>query len=171
MTVRKNGRRSIHVERMAGCGACGADRGGSCRIGFSSAGYSACRNRTGLRLLPLVITQSSLGAAVSVSWQRFVGAALGGVVGTILASHFGANVRVFAIAVFLVGLLCAAVRADRNTFRFGGITLAIVLFVPRAGPAWRLAFDQFAGVSIGIGVALVLAVVWPEQDEKLLAGS
>jgi uncharacterized membrane protein YgaE (UPF0421/DUF939 family) len=119
----------------------------------------------------LVITQSSLGAALSVSWQRFVGTALGAVVGAILASHFGANVRVFAIAVFLVGLLCAAIRADRSAFRFGGITLAIVLFVPRAGPAWRLAFDRFAEVSIGIGVALVLAVVWPEQDERLLAGS
>jgi uncharacterized membrane protein YccC len=53
----------------------------------------------------LVITRSSLGAALSVSWQRFVGTALGAVVGAILASQFGANVRVFAIAVFLVGLL------------------------------------------------------------------
>jgi uncharacterized membrane protein YccC len=34
----------------------------------------------------LVITQSSLGAALTVSWQRLVGTALGAVVGAIVAS-------------------------------------------------------------------------------------
>ena len=42
----------------------------------------------------LVITQSSLGAAFSVSWQRFVGTVLGAVVGAIVASHFGPDVLV-----------------------------------------------------------------------------
>ena len=36
-----------------------------------------------------VITQSSLGAALTVSWQRFVGTMLGTVVGAIVASQFG----------------------------------------------------------------------------------
>jgi uncharacterized membrane protein YccC len=36
----------------------------------------------------VVITQSSLGAAFAVSWQRFVGTALGAVVGAILAAYF-----------------------------------------------------------------------------------
>ena len=34
----------------------------------------------------LVITQSSLGAALSVSWDRFVGAALGAAVGAMAAT-------------------------------------------------------------------------------------
>jgi uncharacterized membrane protein YccC len=37
----------------------------------------------------LVITQSSLGAALAVSWQRFVGTVLGTVIGAVLASYFG----------------------------------------------------------------------------------
>jgi uncharacterized membrane protein YgaE (UPF0421/DUF939 family) len=119
----------------------------------------------------LVITQSSLGAALTVSWQRFVGTVLGAIVGAILASHFGPNVVVFAIGVFIVGLLCAVTRAERIAFRFGGVTLAIVLFVPRTGPAWRIAFDRFAEVSIGIVVALLLAWIWPETEERPLAGS
>jgi uncharacterized membrane protein YccC len=62
-----------------------------------------------------------------------------------------------------LGLLCAAVQADRSAYRFGGVALAIVLLVPRTEPAWQIAFHRFAEVSIGIAVALVMTVVWPER--------
>jgi uncharacterized membrane protein YccC len=71
----------------------------------------------------LVITQSSLGAALSVSWQRFVGTALGAVVGAIVASYFGPHVLVFGICVFILGVLSALVHSDRSAYRFGGVTL------------------------------------------------
>jgi uncharacterized membrane protein YccC len=112
----------------------------------------------------LVITQSSLGAALTVSWQRFAGTALGAVVGAIVASYFGPRVLVFGISVFALGLLCAVTRSDRSAYRMAGVTPAIVLLVPRTGPAWQAAFHRFAEVSIGIGVALILTVVWPERE-------
>ena len=79
----------------------------------------------------LVITQSSLGTAFTVSRQRFVGTALGALVGAIVASHFGPHVLVFGACVLILGLLCAVAHSDRSAYRFGGITLAIVLLVPR----------------------------------------
>src|SRR5262249_62073457 len=79
----------------------------------------------------LVITQSSLGATLSVSWQRFVGTALGAVVGAIVASQFGPNVPTFGAAVFILGLLSTAIRSDRSAYRFGGVTLVVVQLVPR----------------------------------------
>jgi uncharacterized membrane protein YgaE (UPF0421/DUF939 family) len=112
----------------------------------------------------LVITQSSLGAALAVSWQRFVGTALGAIVGAAAASYFGPQVLVLAASVFILGLLTAAVQSDRSAYRFGGITLAIVMLVPRTEPAWQVAFHRFAEVSIGIGVALVLTILWPEKE-------
>src|SRR6267143_6073854 len=111
----------------------------------------------------LVITQSSLGAALTVSWQRFIGTVLGAVVGAIVASHFGPHVLVFGTCVFILGLLRAVAHLDLTAYRFGGVTLAIVLLVPRTGPAWQIAFHRCAEVSIGIAVALILAVVWPER--------
>jgi len=68
----------------------------------------------------VVIAQSSLGAAFTVSLQRFVGTALGATVGAIAASHFGPNLLVFGISVFILGLLCAVVHPDRSAYRFGG---------------------------------------------------
>lgn len=112
----------------------------------------------------LVITQSSLGAALTVSWKRFVGTALGAIVGGVVASYFKPGALVFGIFVFLLGLVCAVVRADRSAYRFGGITLAVVLLVPRTESGWQIALHRFAEVSIGIAVALVFAWVWPERE-------
>jgi len=113
----------------------------------------------------LVITQSTLGAAFAVSWQRFIGTVLGALVGGLAASYFGPNLLVFGACVLLLGPLCALVGATRSAYRFGGVTLAIVLLIPRAQPAWQIAFHRFAEVSIGIGVALLFAIFWPEGED------
>jgi uncharacterized membrane protein YccC len=112
----------------------------------------------------LVITQSSLGTALTGSWQRFIGTVLGSVVGAIVASYFGPHALVFGLCVFILGLIRGVTHLDVNAYRIGGVTLAIVLLVPRAGPAWQIGFHRFAEVSIGIGVAVLLAVVWPERE-------
>lgn len=115
-------------------------------------------------LTVVVITQSSLGAALSVSWSRLAGTALGATVGAVIASYFGPHALAFAIGVFVLGLLSAVVRTDQSVYRIAVIALAIVLLVPRSDPAWHVAFLRFATVSVAIGVALILAVVWPERE-------
>jgi uncharacterized membrane protein YgaE (UPF0421/DUF939 family) len=114
----------------------------------------------------LVIVQSSLGAALTVSWQRFVGTALGSSVGAIVETYFGPRVFALGVGVLILGLLCAATKVDRSAYRFGGIALAIVLLVPRTGSAWQIALHRFAEVSIGIAVALFLTLVWPERESQ-----
>jgi uncharacterized membrane protein YccC len=113
----------------------------------------------------LVITQSSLRETLSLSWHRFIGTALGALVGVIVAIQIGPNLLAFGAGVLVLGLLCALVGSDRTAYRFGAVTLAIVLLVPRANSAWHMAFHRFAGVSLGIGVALVLTVLWPESED------
>src|SRR5215469_11047388 len=51
-----------------------------------------------------VVMQSTLGATLQISGQRFVGTAIGAVLGALLAPHFGANVLVFAIGILGLGL-------------------------------------------------------------------
>jgi uncharacterized membrane protein YccC len=113
----------------------------------------------------LVITQSSLRETLSLSWHRFIGTALGALLGVIVAIQIGPNLLAFGAGVLVLGLLCALVGSDRAAYRFGAVTLAIVQLVPRANSAWHMAFHRFAGVSLGIGVALVLTVLWPESDD------
>jgi len=117
----------------------------------------------------LVITQSTLGAAFTVSWKRFVGTALGAATGALVASFLPSNPLVFGAAVLILGPLCVLARADRSAYRFGGVTLAIVLLVPRTLPAWQIACYRFVEVSIGIAVALLFATIWPEGEDPSAA--
>jgi uncharacterized membrane protein YgaE (UPF0421/DUF939 family) len=112
----------------------------------------------------LVIEQSSLGAALWVSWQRFIGTLLGAALGAAIATQPMPHALAIGAGVFVLGQLRAVTRSDLTGYRFGAVTLAIVLLVPRSGPAWQIAFHRFLEVSIGIGVALMLAVIWPESD-------
>ena len=112
----------------------------------------------------LVVTQSSLGAALAVSSQRFIGTILGAVVGGLVASFFPPHVLIYGACIFVLGLICALLRADLPAYRFGGMTASIVLLIPRTEPAWHIAFHRFAEVSIGLAVALIFAWAWPEKE-------
>jgi uncharacterized membrane protein YgaE (UPF0421/DUF939 family) len=112
----------------------------------------------------IVITQSSLGAALAVSWHRFLGTVSGAAVGAAVAMYFGPHALVFGIGVFILGLIRIVTHSDHTGYRFAGVALAIVMLVPRTGPAWQIAVHRLTEVSIGIGVALVFSVVWPERE-------
>ena len=115
-------------------------------------------------LTALVITQSSLGAALAVSRQRLMGTVLGAGVGALAGTLFGLHLLVFAICLFLLGVLCTITHSGNSAYRFAGVTLVIMLLIPRAGPAWTIALHRFAEVSLGILVALAFAYLWPEPD-------
>jgi uncharacterized membrane protein YccC len=123
----------------------------------------------------LIVMQSDLGAAFTVSGRRLAGTALGASVGALLATYFGSNVLAFGAGIFVLGVLCALLgRAnrrlpeylDRTAYRYAGITLAVVMLVVRFNDAWIVALHRFIEVSIGIAVGLVLTLLWPERQPK-----
>jgi uncharacterized membrane protein YccC len=112
----------------------------------------------------LVVMQSTLGAALPISIQRFAGTLVGAIVGAGAATWFRGSLVAFGVAVLLIGLLCAALRAERSAYRYASITLAIVMLVPpRSASAWLVATHRFFEVSLGIVVGLALSALWPER--------
>ena len=118
-------------------------------------------------IITLVIMQSTLGATLQISLERFIGTLLGAVAGGVLARYFPQVwwVVVFAAGVFLLGILSAVFRLQ-NSYRFAGITLAIVILIPHSAPPWVVALHRFIEVSIGIIVGLAVTAVWPDPAAR-----
>ena len=112
----------------------------------------------------IIITQSTLGAAWTLSKQRLAGTAMGATAGALLTTYVGSNAAAFGAGVFLLGVICALMHVERNAYRYAGITLAIVMLVAHTQPAWIIAVHRFIEISIGIAVGLILTLVWkPSQ--------
>jgi uncharacterized membrane protein YgaE (UPF0421/DUF939 family) len=111
----------------------------------------------------LMIMQSSLGAALPISAQRFAGTLIGAAFGALAVTYFSGNVLVFGLSVFVIGILCTMLRLERNAYRFASITVAIIMLVPRANSVWVIAVHRFVEVSVGIAVGLVFTALWPER--------
>jgi uncharacterized membrane protein YgaE (UPF0421/DUF939 family) len=111
----------------------------------------------------LIIMQSTLGAALAVSEQRFAGTAVGALMGALLTIYFESNTIVFGLGVFAIGLICAALRLG-EAYRMASVTLAIVMLVGHTKSAWIVAAHRFVEVSVGIAVGLALTAVWPHED-------
>jgi uncharacterized membrane protein YgaE (UPF0421/DUF939 family) len=110
--------------------------------------------------------QSTLDATLLISVERVAATALGALAGALLATWFTQNPFVFAAAVFVLGLLCAAFRMEKSAYRYASVTLAIILLIPRSNAAWVVALHRFFEVSVGIVVALALAAAWPEHQPE-----
>jgi uncharacterized membrane protein YccC len=112
----------------------------------------------------MIVMQSTLGAALTISKQRLAGTALGAAMGALLGSYAGQNVALFGLGIFLSGVICAVLHMERSAHRYAGITLAIVMLVARTQRAWVIAIHRFIEISLGIVVGLLLTAVWPESQ-------
>jgi len=107
----------------------------------------------------IVVMQSEVGATVTASRDRLAGTAIGAIVGWLTVFVWHNSVVVFALAVFVVMLLCSSLWFE-NAGRLGGVTVAIIVLIPHSDPPWKIAIERFLEVSFGIGVSLVVVVVW-----------
>jgi uncharacterized membrane protein YgaE (UPF0421/DUF939 family) len=110
----------------------------------------------------MIVMQSTLGAALPISVQRFAGTAIGAVFGAAVVARFNESVWAFGVAMFAIGVLCALLHIERSAYRYAAITLAIVMLVPRSISVWTVAFHRFSEVSLGILVGLIVSALWPE---------
>jgi uncharacterized membrane protein YccC len=112
----------------------------------------------------LVVTQSSLGAALKISANRLIGTAIGAAMAALFAIYFPPRLVWYGVGIFLLGLVCSVTRASRAAYPLGGVAFTIVLLISHTEPPWHVAVHRFSEVSIGIVVAVLLTVVWPEPE-------
>ncbi len=107
----------------------------------------------------IVVVQSTIPPR-TLAWQRFVGTALGAVLGAAIATFFSPSAWVYAVGIFLCGMLAWLLRVG-GAYRFAAIALTIILLINRGLPPRIAAWHRFLEVSLGIAVALVVTTLWP----------
>ena len=112
----------------------------------------------------IIVMQSTLGAAWTISKERLIGTALGAATGALLSTYAGENVAAFAAGVFAMGMLSAFLGVGRRAYRYAGITLIVVMMIPHTNSAWMVALHRFVEISVGIAVGLLVTAIWPEQQ-------
>jgi uncharacterized membrane protein YgaE (UPF0421/DUF939 family) len=87
------------------------------------------------------------------------------VLGAALATFFRPSAVVYAVGILLCVVLAWLLRVG-GAYRFAGITLSIILLIPRGRAPWITGWHRFLEVSLGIAVALVVTMVWPRGRKK-----
>lgn len=111
----------------------------------------------------IVVVQSTIPPR-TLGWQRFVGTALGAVLGGAVATFFRPSAAVYAVGILLCGFLAGLLHVG-GAYRFAAITLSIILLIPRTRAPWITGWHRFLEVSLGIAVALVVTTVWPRAKK------
>jgi uncharacterized membrane protein YgaE (UPF0421/DUF939 family) len=96
---------------------------------------------------------------MTLAWQRFVGTALGAVVGALTGTFFNPHWMVYGAGILVCGILSAVFHIG-TAYRFAAITFTIVFLNRHDRPPWTLASHRFVEVSLGIAVALLITKVW-----------
>ena len=115
----------------------------------------------------IIVLQSNVGATVTASRDRLLGTLIGALFGFAF-SLFGSLPWNFILAVF-VAVIVSGLFNLRNSSRLAGVTIAIIMLVPRAGPRWYMALDRVGEVLLGIVVALaVTTLILPDRAQLWL---
>ncbi len=110
----------------------------------------------------IIVLQSNVGATVTASRDRLLGTLIGALFGFAF-SLFGSLPWNFILAVFCAVIVSGLFNL-RNSSRLAGVTIAIIMLVPKAGPRWDLALDRVGEVFLGIAVALAVnTLILPDR--------
>src|SRR5271165_5446398 len=105
----------------------------------------------------IIVLQSNVGSTVTASRDRFIGTAIGAVLGFI-ASPWRRHPAVYAATILVALVLCGLLNL-KNSSRLAGVTITIVMLVERSGSHWTIALDRVMEVVLGIVVALAVSLL------------
>jgi uncharacterized membrane protein YccC len=103
----------------------------------------------------IVVMQVDLAATRNSGRDRFLGTALGGVLGWGCAVLWHGHVWIYALAVAASVFLCWLAGMSAAG-RLAGVAVTVIVLIPRDEAVWRIALFRFLEVSWGIAVGVAL---------------
>jgi uncharacterized membrane protein YgaE (UPF0421/DUF939 family) len=106
----------------------------------------------------VVVLYSQTDATRKASRDRFIGTAIGCVIGYESAIFWHGSVLLYGVAVFVAVGLCYLLRLE-NAARLCAVAVSVITLIPRSEPASVIAFHRFVEVSYGVACAVVYTVL------------
>jgi len=103
----------------------------------------------------IVVMQSDLTGTEKSAYERFIGTAIGAVIGWVCANAWHQHQWIYALAVALSVLICW-VAGIGTAGRLAAVTVTVIVLIPLAEPIWKIALYRFLEVSWGIAVAVFI---------------
>jgi len=117
----------------------------------------------------VAVTQVHYGETRGAGRSRVLGTLFGGMAGLLgLAIGGSGDLLSFALALSLVTVACWLANAG-TAAKIGGITSAIVLLVPAAGPRWEVAAFRLGEVLCGTACALAVGLLVSRLEHRVEA--
>lgn len=116
----------------------------------------------------IVVLQSDLRDTRNAGLDRFMGTAIGGVIGWGCAACWHGQVWVYAIAVALTIFACW-VSGIGNAGRLAAVAVSVIVLIPRDEPVWRVALYRFFEVAWGIAVSVILETLMARLTKRTAA--
>jgi uncharacterized membrane protein YgaE (UPF0421/DUF939 family) len=128
-------------------GAAWASYGTSSAVGLHEGYWAA--------ISAIVVMQSDLSATENAGRDRFLGTAIGAVIGWSCASLWHHETWIYMLAVALTILLCGLLNMG-SAGRLGAVALTVIVLFPRPEPIWQIALSRFLEVCWGIAIAIAV---------------
>lgn len=110
-------------------------------------------------LTTLLVLQAHLGGTYRAAWQRFLGLAVGTIIGAVLATYFGADALTLGISITATVVICSLFNLQ-EAFRIAVSTVAVIMILlpitPQNTP-WQFSLYRFMDSCLGILVAVFVA--------------
>ena len=108
----------------------------------------------------IIVLQSNFGSTISASRDRMLGTLIGAAFGFSF-TLFGTLPWNYVLAVTSAICVCALL-GFRTSARLAAVTITIIMLV-HTGSQWTLALDRVLQVLLGIVVALIVTVIFPDR--------
>lgn len=110
----------------------------------------------------VIVMETSVQDSLRLSWLRFVGTAIGAIMGLIWILLLGSTPWSVGIAILVTTVVCSILNLPES-YRLAGVTAAIVILASGMNPA-GFALQRFIDVSVGILIALLVSIlIFPEK--------
>jgi uncharacterized membrane protein YgaE (UPF0421/DUF939 family) len=125
--------------------------------------YATAARMPGLReaywapIASIVVLYPNREATLKAGFQRFLGTAIGSLIGWGCAAWWHGNILAYGVGVMLAVAACHLLRCEAAA-RICAVAVTVITIIPRVDPPHLVALQRFVEVSYGVGCTMAFTV-------------